>query len=191
MYCPSCGKATSSELKFCRACGLSLEKVARSLAEQLPAADLDKNLRRRQGQIERWLSILLGSAFGIFVIAVIWTLIYKLIIVKGDVLTGVIFLGLFIALVVALLLVVYRESLLEASTKRRASQLMQQQSEPPLNSCQNPIWNLYRPSQNVQPNCSGLKRRAALKSVSGSPNLTQGSPEFLVTWIGSGGTIYG
>ena len=84
------------------------------------------------------------------------------------------FLGLFIALVVALLLVVYRVSLLEASTKRQASQLMQQESEPTAK---------LLPESDLEPvptvterttELLGLKRRAALKSVRGSPKSDTG-----------------
>ena len=60
--------------------------------------------------------------FAIFVVAVLWALVYKIIIIKGDVLEGLIFLALFAGAVTALLLVVYRESLREASTKRQLSQ---------------------------------------------------------------------
>jgi hypothetical protein len=122
MFCPQCGKPNSAEQKFCRSCGLSLDKVAQSLAEQLPAAEINGHLKVRQRQIERWISILLGSTFTIFVGAVIWALVYKIIIVKGEVFEGIVFLALFVAVVTALLLVVYRESLLEAATKHRLSQ---------------------------------------------------------------------
>jgi hypothetical protein len=45
------------------------------------------------------------------VVAIIWALVYKIIITKGEVFEGLLFLGLFLAVVSALLLVVYRESL--------------------------------------------------------------------------------
>lgn len=36
MHCPNCGTETSAGQKFCRACGLSLERIAQLLAELLP-----------------------------------------------------------------------------------------------------------------------------------------------------------
>jgi hypothetical protein len=45
MHCPSCGANASADQKFCRACGLSLEKVPGLLAEQLQTA--------KSGQIEK------------------------------------------------------------------------------------------------------------------------------------------
>ena len=97
MYCPSCGKSTSVEQKFCRACGLSLEKIAQSLAEQLPSTQLNDDLEDRKRKVERWLTLLLGSAFGVFVITLIGALIYKVIITKGDYLLGFALLALLIA----------------------------------------------------------------------------------------------
>lgn len=130
MFCPDCGKANSPEQKFCRSCGLSLEKVAESVAEQRPATELNKHLKDRQRQIERLLSIILGSMFTVFVGAILWAVIYKIIILKGDVLEGIFFLALFVAAVTALLLVIYRESLREAATKRQLSQTTSKPSEP-------------------------------------------------------------
>lgn len=121
MYCPNCGKTSEGEQNFCRSCGLSLEKVAQSLAEQIPAVDLETSQALRRRRVERWLSILLGSGFAVFVVAVLWVLIYNIIIVKGNVLQGLVFLGLFVAAVLSLLLVVYRESLLEAARKPQQS----------------------------------------------------------------------
>ena len=129
MFCPQCGKVNSAEQKFCRSCGLSLDKVAESLAEQRPATELSKHLKDRQRQIERLLSIILGSMITVFVCAVVWALVYKIIIVKGDVLEGLVFLALFLAAVTALLLVVYRESLREKATKRQLSQTTSPLSE--------------------------------------------------------------
>ena len=36
MFCPNCAKENTTEQKFCRACGLNLEKTADALLEQMP-----------------------------------------------------------------------------------------------------------------------------------------------------------
>jgi hypothetical protein len=122
MYCPNCGKATSIEQKFCRSCGLSLEKTAQSLAEQLAANDLDKTLREKQRIVERWIKIAAGSAISIVTLAVLWGVIYDLILIKGKVLTGLGFLGFILGLISFVLLVLYRESLLKKSASRLPAQ---------------------------------------------------------------------
>lgn len=120
MYCPSCGKTNSAEQKFCRSCGLGLEKIAQTVVEQLPVTN--KNLEERQRKVDRWLSIILGSSLSIFVGAIIYAIVYKIMIVKGQVAGGLIFLAIIVGLLLSLLLVVYRESLREASTKQKLSQ---------------------------------------------------------------------
>ena len=122
MFCPHCGKVNSAQQKFCRSCGLSLEKVAPLVAEQLLDRESNKHLKDRQRKIERLLSTLLGSMLAIFTGAVLYAVIFKIIIAKGEVLEGLVFLVLFLAAVTALLLVVYRESLLEALTKRQLAE---------------------------------------------------------------------
>ncbi len=117
MYCPNCGKENSAEQNFCRSCGLSLEKAAQSLSEQLPTAKLDKHLQGRRRRVERLLIILGGSAVLVFVISIVWAIIVEIIIGKGHVLGGVIFLGFILGAILAALLVIYRESLYKASSK--------------------------------------------------------------------------
>jgi len=54
MHCPNCGAEASAKQKFCRACGLSLERFAQLLAEPLPDIE-DKDVaraRRRLRQLE-------------------------------------------------------------------------------------------------------------------------------------------
>ncbi len=120
MYCPNCGKTNSTEQKFCRSCGLSLDKIAQSVVEQLPAKEHSERLQNRQRQVELWLTIILGGTFSIFVGAIIWMSIYKIIIGKGEILGGLIFIGVLLGLIVSFLLVIYRESLREAQTKRNS-----------------------------------------------------------------------
>jgi hypothetical protein len=122
MFCPNCGKSTSAEQKFCRACGLSLEKTVQSLAEQLAADDFDKNLQDKQRKVDRWLKLVAGSAISLITISVIWGIIFELMLVKGKVLTGLVFLFFILGLITFALLVMYRESLGEKSASRLPSQ---------------------------------------------------------------------
>ena len=122
MYCPNCGKVNSAQQKFCRSCGLSLEKTVESLAEQLPATDLDKKLQDRKRSVDRWLNITGGTAISIVVASVLWGIIYEVIIVKGEVLGGSIFLAVVVGIILVALLAVYRGILEKASAKNKLSQ---------------------------------------------------------------------
>jgi hypothetical protein len=70
MHCPNCGAESSAKQKFCRACGLSLERFAQLLAELLSDGE-DENVaraRQRLRQLEKALKIAgwtAGSALGI------------------------------------------------------------------------------------------------------------------------------
>ena len=52
MYCPNCGNKNAEGQKFCRSCGLGLEKIAQSVSEQLPTVTV-KNLQERTEKLER------------------------------------------------------------------------------------------------------------------------------------------
>lgn len=118
MYCPNCGKTNSTEQKFCRACGLNLEQTGLSLAQQLPAAELENKLHRRQRQVDRWLAIAGGTAAAILVLGVFWGVIYKVIIIKGNVGEGLGFLGFYIGVILFALLALYRNSLQKAGKRQ-------------------------------------------------------------------------
>ena len=122
MYCPNCGKPNSAEQRFCRSCGLSLEKTVESLAEQLPAIAPDKELRERKRIVDRLLNVVGGTLISIVVLSVVWGIIYEIIIVKGEVLGGSIFLAVFVALILVALLAFYRDTLVRASAKRKLAQ---------------------------------------------------------------------
>ena len=128
MHCPSCGAKASAGQQFCRACGFDLEKVSKLLGEQLPAGAPDQSssesvarLLRRQRRIERWLSVALVCTFIPLVLSIISAIIYKIIILKGNILEGIFLLSFVVGAVIALSLVFYRESLQETLAKRRVS----------------------------------------------------------------------
>ena len=119
MYCPNCGKTNSAEQKFCRSCGLSLEKAVQSLAEQLPGLELDKNLRERQLKVDRLITIVVGSAISIVLVGVLWGIIYGIIIVNGQVTVGLFMLAFIVGMILFALLSMYRVSLRKAAGKRQ------------------------------------------------------------------------
>ena len=63
MHCPNCGAEAPLTQRFCRSCGLSLEKIPQVVAEQFSRPENDvlgqheaAKLQRRQQRIERHLS---------------------------------------------------------------------------------------------------------------------------------------
>jgi hypothetical protein len=124
MFCPNCGKSTSVEQKFCRSCGLGLEKAAQSLAEQLSVNNIDTTLQNKQRKVERWLTLVGGSVISLFIISVLGGFIYKTILVEGEVLEGLGFLVFILGIITFALLALYRESLRKKSGKHLSSQTL-------------------------------------------------------------------
>ena len=117
MYCPNCGKTNSGEQKFCRSCGLSLENVVQSLAEQLPGTNIDKNLGERQRKVDLWAKILGTSVISLSVLAVLWFIIYQLFVLQDDVELGLGVMVLILGFLAFILLMIYREYLVKASKR--------------------------------------------------------------------------
>jgi hypothetical protein len=124
MYCPNCGKATSIEQKFCRACGLSLEKTALSLSEQLPAR-VDQSIQRQKERLEK-LGVAALSVFGFGVLSLLLFLMGQKLIGKGA--FGLLaMLGVVIMIVCGLgsvILFARAKDLDEKASKRRQQNLM-------------------------------------------------------------------
>lgn len=123
MYCPNCGNKTSAGHRFCRSCGLGLEKIAQSLVEQLPTK-LDENLRERKNKIER-LGVAALSIFGVGVLSLILYGVCWVILVEGKVLEGVGLLAFFVIVACGLLsvyLFAKADEVKEAEAKRPAEQ---------------------------------------------------------------------
>ena len=94
MYCPNCGNKTSTEQKFCRACGLGLEKIALSLGEQLPAR-IDDSLLARKERLEKW-GVAALSVFGLGVLAILVYAVSQKLITTGNLITFLPLIGLLI-----------------------------------------------------------------------------------------------
>ena len=136
MFCPNCGTKTEAGQKYCRACGLGVEKLAGLISEQLPAGALEGStpeevarlLRRKRG-VERLLVGIGLTASTLFVASLAATIIIKIIIGKGHLLQGGLLLAFLLAAAAALALVFYRESLTESLAARGVSEEKAKQLE--------------------------------------------------------------
>ncbi len=59
MHCPNCGTQSSSDQKFCRSCGLSLEDVSKVVASHLSTPDDDHPSAKNESSSVRRVAILL------------------------------------------------------------------------------------------------------------------------------------
>lgn len=119
MYCPHCGRRTSSDHRFCRSCGFSLDKVSKLIAEQLPAErsqssiEGDERFKARQQMLER-IATIGGVAFigsgAIAIVILIYFIISRFLSGKGeDVLFAFVLLPILIGAVLMLTYVFFRD----------------------------------------------------------------------------------
>jgi hypothetical protein len=124
MYCPSCGNQNSVDQKFCRSCGLGLQKVAQTLSEQLPTK-LDVSLQQKKERLEK-LGVAALSVFGVgAAIPVLYGIFYKMMYTQGKVIAGLGLLALIIVLGCGLLSVILfakANEVKETSAKRASSE---------------------------------------------------------------------
>jgi hypothetical protein len=123
MYCPNCGKQTSTEQKFCRACGLGLETIAQSLGEQLPAR-MDQSLVARKERLEK-LGVGALSVFGLGVLGFLLYAVGQKLSAQGSLLAVLAMVGLVIMLGCGLLSVI-----LFARAKELGEQANKRQLQP-------------------------------------------------------------
>ncbi len=119
MFCPNCGANNSTEQKFCRACGLNLEKSAESLIEQMPSAQT-ANLLRHEKAIERFGNFALGGLGVVGLVAVtagLYVLVTKFIITGTNIFAAVLLISFFAFAFLSLIFVVFNETLKEKKQK--------------------------------------------------------------------------
>lgn len=115
MFCPNCAKENSVEQKFCRACGLNLEKSAESLLLQLPDAQ-NPDLVKREALLERFGNFVFGGFLTIVLIAIgaiIYTIFVKFVLSGTSVIFGIFMILFVIFAALALAFVGYTEKIKE------------------------------------------------------------------------------
>lgn len=136
MHCPGCGTEAPLTQRFCRSCGLSLEKVPQLVAEQLSESEeiLDsataEQLQKRQKKIERALSITGFGFTALMALSLLAALIYLLVVGSLPIVPGIVLLTLILGGCTAGLLAMYSENLkkvLSASSSPRSKQLPEQE----------------------------------------------------------------
>lgn len=121
MFCPNCGKTFSSDLKFCRSCGLNLETVADSLREQIPEREL-ANLKQAERRLDIYGSFVFkgfGTVVLIGVMALVYVILDTFVFSGRSPILGSFFILFIIFAVLSLSWVVMNQSLEEKRAKIR------------------------------------------------------------------------
>ena len=127
MHCPNCGTAAVQQQKFCRACGFSLEQVAQLLAESglaITASNRLSEVDERASLVEKWRAIafyVFAASAGTGLLAFFgYGIIYKMMIVSGNVIPGLLLLLFFLGAFSLVILQAYAENLRKNQTRGTA-----------------------------------------------------------------------
>ena len=123
MYCPGCGIEITQEQQFCRQCGFRVEKVIELFSEA-------SALLQKQKKIDRSLAVAAGGFAASALLALLIGVIYQIILVKGDVIPGLIVVWLILAIAVIGGLASYRRYLRKTLTGGQLDQTAMPVSQP-------------------------------------------------------------
>ncbi|HEX8267050.1 MAG TPA: zinc ribbon domain-containing protein, partial [Pyrinomonadaceae bacterium] len=121
MFCPNCGTRNSSEQKFCRSCGLNLEKSIESLLEQLTTAE-SANLLKQTKLLEKYGNFAFGGFAAVFLLGIsvlVFTILNKMVLSGGNVIFGLLLLAFIIFAVLTLVYVFLNESVKEKKSEAK------------------------------------------------------------------------
>ena len=160
MYCPGCGTEAPVTQRFCRSCGFSLEKVPQLVAEQLSESEeiLDikaaEKLKRRQQEIDRWLSIAGIGFITLVTLSMLVGLIYLMLAGNLPIVPGIVILILILGGFVAASLAMYSEKLkksLSGSTAQRSKALPEREmtSERSIDDLDQPFFSITERTTNL------------------------------------------
>jgi len=119
MFCPNCSAKNSTTLKFCRSCGLNLEKSAASLFEQIPNTQNSSLIKQTQA-VEKFGNFALGG-LGVVLLTAVSAIVYfifsKMILTGTNVLFGILIIAFLIFAALSLVFVFLNESSKEKKAK--------------------------------------------------------------------------
>lgn len=120
MHCPNCGAPAAADQKFCRSCGFNLEKISHLLAEQSPAVEGAEPDRSKKAA--RLGFALLGLAALSFLVMAYGGIINEVIIGRGDLVGGILFLTIITAIFFGLGFIVFSASARKKKSARPPSE---------------------------------------------------------------------
>jgi predicted membrane protein len=112
------------EQKFCRACGIELEKIVEFLNERQLATQQDENSLRQRIWLESFGTVAFGGLLTIIIIAVgaiIYAIVTKLVLTGSSVLFGILLTAFIVFALLSLIYVFFNETLKETQNKRKQS----------------------------------------------------------------------
>lgn len=124
MFCPNCGKVNSTEQKFCRNCGIELDKIVEFLTERQFSTEQSENSQRRSIWLETFGNVAFGGLLTVIIVAVsaiIYVIVTELILTGSSVLFGILLTAFIVFALLSLAYVFFNETLQEAQNKRKQS----------------------------------------------------------------------